>query len=68
VPPGTVRDILKRAGLDPAPRRDGPAWGQFLKAQAAGVWAGDLFHAGTVFLKRVYDRAGGVIHEYRLVA
>ena len=54
VPPGTVRDILKRAGLDPAPRRDGPAWGQFLKAQAAGVWACDLFHVDTVFLKRVY--------------
>ena len=54
VPPGTVRDILKRAGLDPAPRRDGPAWGQFLKARAAGVWACDLFHVDTVFLKRVY--------------
>ncbi len=25
----------------PAPRRDGPTWGQFLKAQAARVWAGD---------------------------
>jgi putative transposase len=54
VPPGTVRDILKRAGLDPAPRRDGPTWGQFLKAQAAGVWACDLFHVDTVFLRRVY--------------
>ena len=37
VPPGTVRDILKRAGLDPAPRRDGPTWGQFLKARAAAA-------------------------------
>jgi putative transposase len=44
VPPSTVRDILKRAGLDPAPRRSGPTWGQFLKAQAEGVWACDLFH------------------------
>ena len=42
--PGTVRDILNRAGLDPAPRRYGPTWGQFLKAQAERVWAGDLFH------------------------
>ena len=54
LPPSTVRDILKRAGLDPALRRDGPTWGQFLKAQAAGVWACDLFHVDTVFLKRVY--------------
>jgi hypothetical protein len=29
VSPSTVRDILKRAGLDPAPRRAGPSWGQF---------------------------------------
>ncbi len=34
VPPSTVRDILKRAGLDPAPRRTGPSWSQFLKTQS----------------------------------
>ncbi|MFI7418684.1 hypothetical protein [Nonomuraea sp. NPDC049684] len=50
VPPSTVRDILKRAGLGPAPRRTGPSWSQFLQAQAAGIWACDLFHVDTVFL------------------
>jgi hypothetical protein len=54
LPPSTVRDILKRAGLDPAPRRNGPTWSQFLKAQAEGIWACDLFHVDTVFLKRIY--------------
>jgi putative transposase len=54
VPPSTVRDILKRAGLDPPPRRSGPTWGQFLKAQAEGILACDLFHIDTVFLKRLY--------------
>jgi transposase InsO family protein len=54
VPPSTVRDILKRAGLDPAPRRTGPSWSQFLKAQAEGILACDLFHVDTVFLKRLY--------------
>jgi putative transposase len=54
VPPSTVRDILKRAGLDPAPRRNGPTWSQFLLAQAEGIWACDLFHIDTVFLKRIY--------------
>ncbi|MET8992811.1 integrase core domain-containing protein [Nonomuraea wenchangensis] len=54
VPPSTVRDILKKAGLGPAPRRTGPSWGQFLKAQAEGIWARDLFHVDTVFLKRLY--------------
>jgi putative transposase len=50
----TVRDFLKRAGLGPAPRCDGPTWGQFLKAQAEGILACDLFHVDTVALKRIY--------------
>lgn len=54
VPPSTVRDILKGAGLDPAPRRSGPSWGQFLKAQAEGILACELFHVDTVFGKRIY--------------
>ncbi len=53
VPPSTVRDILKRVGLGPAPRRTGPTWAQFLKAQAEGIIACDLFHVDTVFLKRI---------------
>jgi hypothetical protein len=32
----TVWSILKRAGIDPAPRRDGPSWRQFLRVQAPG--------------------------------
>jgi hypothetical protein len=70
-PPGTARDILKPAGLDPAPRRDGPAWGQFLKARAVGVWACDLFHVDTVFLKRIHvlffiEHASRTVHVTRL--
>ncbi|WP_218041323.1 integrase core domain-containing protein [Acrocarpospora macrocephala] len=67
VPPSTVRDILKRAGLGPAPRRTGPSWSRFLKAQAEGIWACDLFHVDTVFLKRLYvlffiEHATRVVH------
>jgi putative transposase len=54
VPPSTVRDILKRAALDPAPRRSGPSWSEFLKVQAEGIIACDLFHVDTAFLKRIY--------------
>ena len=35
----TVRTTLLRAGLDPAPRRTGPTWREFLRTQAAGILA-----------------------------
>ena len=54
VAPSTVWEILRAAGIDPAPRRSGPAWRQFLSGQAAGVVAADFLHAGTVLLKRMY--------------
>ena len=36
IAPSTVRAILKKADIDPAPRRSGPAWGEFLRARAEG--------------------------------
>src|SRR3954468_2767721 len=50
----TVWSILKRAGLDPAPRRCGPTWRQFLSAQAHAILAIDFAHIDTVFLRRLY--------------
>jgi transposase len=47
--PSTVWQILKDAGIDPAPRRAGQAWRAFLDAQAKTILAADFFHAGTVF-------------------
>jgi hypothetical protein len=54
VAPSTVQEILRTAGIDPAPRRPGPAWRQFLHAQAAGIVAADFLHVDTVLLKRLY--------------
>lgn len=50
----TIRTILRCVGLGPAPRRDGPSWGQFLRAQAQGIVAGDFFTVETVFLNTLY--------------
>jgi transposase InsO family protein len=50
----TVWQILHDAGLDPAPRRSGPNWRQFLTAQAKAVLAVDFVHVDTVFLRRIY--------------
>jgi hypothetical protein len=52
--PSTVWLILKRAGIDPAPRRSGLTWRQFLAAQAGSILACDLAHVDTVLLARLY--------------
>ena len=54
VAPSTVWEIPRAAGIDPAPRRSGPTWRQFLTAQAAGILAVDFLHVDTVLLKRMY--------------
>jgi len=54
VAPSTVWQILHAAGIDPAPRRSGPGWRQFLHAQAAGIVAVDFLHVDTVLLRRLH--------------
>jgi transposase InsO family protein len=50
----TVWKILHRAGVDPASRRAGPTWKQFLTAQAHTILACDFFTVDTVLFKRIY--------------
>jgi len=45
VAPSTVWQILKSAGINRAPRRDGPSWAEFLRSQAQGILALDFFTA-----------------------
>src|SRR6266508_1892367 len=50
----TVRRLLLAAGLEPAPRREGPSWRDFLRQQAASMLACDFFTVETISLRRVY--------------
>jgi transposase InsO family protein len=54
IAPSTVYEILRAAGIGPAPRRAGPTWRQFLNGQATGILAVDFLHVDTVLLKRLY--------------
>ena len=50
----TIRRVLCHGGLDPAPRRSGPTWREFLHAQATSILAVDFFTVETVLLRRLY--------------
>ncbi len=47
-------EILHAAGIDPAPRRAGPTWRQFLTVQAHAIIACDFLVVETALLKRLY--------------
>jgi len=50
----TIRTLLRRHGLGPAPRRAGPSWTQFLRAQAEAIVACDFFTVETIRLQTLY--------------
>ena len=54
VAPSTVWQILKDAGISPAPRRDGPGWAEFLRSQAQAMLALDFFTPDLLNGTKVY--------------
>ena len=54
VAPSTVWQILRSAGIDPAPRRDRLGWAEFLRSQAQGILALDFFTADLLNGTKVY--------------
>src|SRR5690348_13478648 len=51
----TVRRVLKRLRIPPAPQRSRSTWRQFLRTQASTMLACDFFHVDcAVTLRRVY--------------
>jgi putative transposase len=49
-----IRTLLRANGLGPAPRRNGPTRGEFLRSQATGILAFDFFTVETIMLRTVY--------------
>jgi putative transposase len=52
--PSTVWAILRRHGIEPAPRRAEPSWSEFLRAQASAIIACDFLTVDTVWLRRLH--------------
>jgi putative transposase len=50
----SVRNILARAGLPPAPRRGSQSWRSFLRSHGQSILACDFFTVDTVWLRRLY--------------
>src|SRR6266542_6189894 len=54
VSPTSIRRLLTQARLEPAPRRAGPSWREFLRTQAASIVACDFFTVESILLRRYY--------------
>jgi putative transposase len=50
----TVWEILRREGIEPAPRRLESSWAEFLRRQAASILECDFLTVDTLSLKRFY--------------
>jgi putative transposase len=50
----TVWELLKDAGIDPAPHRTSTAWAAFLRSQAEAIIAADFFETVTLTGARLY--------------
>jgi hypothetical protein len=50
----SIRRLRTKARLEPAPRRSGPSWHEFLHAQAVSIVACDFFTVECLFLRRYY--------------
>jgi putative transposase len=73
IAPSTVWEILTKAGIDPAPRRTGPSWAQFLRSQAEAIIAADFFtvdllNGAKVYCLAVIQHASRRIHVLRATA
>jgi transposase InsO family protein len=50
----SVWNVLRRHGIEPAPRRASVSWREFLRQQAAGIVECDFFTVETLWLRRLH--------------
>jgi putative transposase len=67
VAPSTVWEILKEAGIDPAPGRSATTWASFLRSQAEALVACDFFETVTLSGTRVFVLAVIEHHTRRIL-
>ena len=63
----TIRGILRRHRVPPAPRREGPTWAQFLNAHAGAILACDFFTIDTMLLRTLHVLVFMEIHSRRIL-
>ena len=66
VAPSTVWEILKDAGIDPAPERSSTTWAHFLRSQAEALVACDFVETVTVSGTRMFVLAVIEYHTRRI--
>jgi hypothetical protein len=66
VAPSTVWEILKGAGIDPAPGRSATTWADFLRSQAEALLACDFFETVTLAGTRMFVLAVIEHHARRI--
>jgi transposase InsO family protein len=66
VAPSTVWEILKDAGIDPAPQRTATSWSAFLRSYAEAIIALDFFEVAALTGARLYVLAA-IEHATRRV-
>ncbi|OHV40199.1 integrase [Parafrankia soli] len=54
IAPSTAWEILRDAGIDPAPERTATTWADFLRSQATAILAADFFETVTLTGARLY--------------
>ena len=59
----SVAAVLRRHGLPPSPRREGPSWAEFLRSQAKAILATNFFTVDSVLLGRYYELFTVEVHS-----